>query len=341
MIQFLGLHLGTAAATVTVLGRDLHLWGRSAAAMVNVVEDAGSGVAEVPPGEWVRAGSYALQEAYFQLPVNARKAWGLGLAGPSGWIALDYDYQPISPLRITGSAPLEEDLMKWIESNPRAQKRVSVLLSPKDYFRFVLSGGLAADVTTASRLGLLVTGHAQWSEVEIEKRGIPLSWLPPVFDSQVTTGRLSEEGMRRTSLPGGFWLVAGAHEREAELLARGDLSDGNLQVRFQPGGAALLAYGVSGRGPVRVPEGWRLIHSPVAGNQILEREVTGLGESPTLESASSALVKHQSELEGLGFEVSGRVQVTGGADLGAASLAAMGSGLVKGWDYYYRHRAPS
>ena len=114
--------------------------------MVNVVRDPRSGVAEVPPGEWVRAGSYVLQEAYFQLPVNARKAWGLGLAGPSGWIALDFDYEPLSPLRITGSAPLEEDLMRWLESSPRLQKRVSVLLSPKDYFRFVVSGGWARNL---------------------------------------------------------------------------------------------------------------------------------------------------------------------------------------------------
>ena len=147
--------------------------------------------------------------------------------------------------------------------------------------------------------------------------------------------------MRRTSLPGGFWLVAGAHEREAELLASGDLSDGKLRARFHADGTALLAYGVAGLEPLRVPEGWRLVRSPVAGNQILERDVAGLGEPPSLESASSALARHQRELEDLGFEVSGRVQVTGGADVGAASLAAIGSGLVKGWDHYYRHRAPS
>src|SRR2546422_568493 len=128
--------------------------------------------------------------------------------------------------------------------------------------------------------------------------------------------------------------------------AMANASKGLLEDTLQAGTSAVSAkvldlVGVAGLEPLRVPEGWRLVRLSVAGNQILERDVAGLGEPPSLESASSALARHQRELEDLGFEVSGRVQVTGGADVGAASLAAIGSGLVKGWDHYYRNRAPS
>ena len=114
MIQFFGPHLSRDAASVSVLGRDLRVTAEVATKMVNVEKDPASPVVEVPIAVWVRAGAYALQEAYFQLPVSARKAWGLGLAGPDGWIALDVGFDPISPLRLTGSVPLEEDLARWL-----------------------------------------------------------------------------------------------------------------------------------------------------------------------------------------------------------------------------------
>ena len=270
MIQFFGLHLNQDSASVSVLGRDLRVTAEVATKMVNVEKDPASPVVEVPIAEWVRAGAYALQEAYFQLPVSARKAWGLGLAGPDGWIALDVGFDPISPLRLTGRVPVEEDLARWLAVEPRRSRKVSVILSPKDYFRFAVSGGFAADVTSASRLGLLEEGASQWSADRAGEKNIPLRWLPPVFDAHVTTGRLSEDGMRRTSLPGGFWLVAGAHEAEAAIVAAGDLRGGKLWVVSRPGAPAIAAYGVPHLAKLSPPDGWRAVRSAMAGHQILE-----------------------------------------------------------------------
>ena len=99
MIQFIGIHLGAQAASVAILGRDLTPTAHFTTPMMNLVGDPSKEVAEMAPAEWVRAGCYALQEAYFQLPVAWRKPWGIGLSGPTGWLALDLDYQPLSSLR--------------------------------------------------------------------------------------------------------------------------------------------------------------------------------------------------------------------------------------------------
>jgi hypothetical protein len=75
----------------------------------------------------------------------------------------------------------------------------------------------------------------------------------------------------------------------------------------------------------------------MAGNQILEHglelepEETGAGEEP-------AVIAGRRELEAAGFPVEGIEEARGAPELGAAVLAAIGSGLLKGWDRYYRDR---
>lgn len=342
MIQFIGLHLGRDSAAAIILGRDLQVWAHSRARVVNTASAGLDEAIQVPVAEWLRAGSFALQEAYFQLPVNSRKTWGVGIAGPSGFVALDVDFKPLSPLLLTSDLRWKEELKAWRDFNPRLSRKISVVLSPKDYFRFALSGGLAADVVTASRLDLLRARESHWSEERVREAGIERKWLPPVFDAHVPTGRLSEEGMRRTSLPGGLWLVAGAHETESALVAAGDLRDGKLRLVARAGGRALLALDVPHLEPVKVPPGWQLVRSALAGRQVLEQDVSGtgleaLGESGDPVEEPPALAAAREALEGAGHEVRGaEVVLDWSPEAGAAALAGIGSGLVKGWDAYYK-----
>jgi hypothetical protein len=344
LIQFIGVHLGTDSTSVVFVDKLLEVSARSAAKVLHAERDAAAGIVEVPPAEWVRAACYALQEAYFQLPVKMRKPWGLGLSGPSGWVALDVEYEPLSPVRITDTVPAERDFTAWLDAQPRARRRLSVVLTPKDYFRFAISRGLAADVTHASRMGLLEPGASQWSEERVAAAGLELSWLPPVFDSHVPTGRLSEEGIRQTGLPGGSWLVAGAHECEARLLAGGDLRARNLLVSPGPGPTGrTYAYGIptaSGvptqRG-VETPEGWSAVRSPLFGASLLERTTTiGAEDGDAMDGPATRSCRAQ--LEASGHQVAGVARANGAAEDGAALLAAIGSGLVRDWTVFYSAR---
>jgi hypothetical protein len=330
MIQFLGLHLSHESASAAVLARDLTISAQVSTQMVNASKDAATGIVEVPIAEWVRAGSYALQEAYFKLPPAMRKAWGVCLSGPDGWVALDVAFEPVSPLRLTMGASIVDDLRRWLDADPRMSRKLSAILSPKDYFRFAVSGGLAADVTHASRLGFLQQGKSQWAVPLAEESGWNAAWLPPVFDSHVTTGRLSEEGIRKTSLPGGCWLVAGAHEDEAALVAAGDLRRGQLWAVERAGAGVLLAFGVPHLELVTPPAGWRVLRSAMAGQQVLEMRIES--------TEDAAIERAGAELEQAGFSVRGVSRARGDAAMGAAALAAVGSGLVRGWDNYYKNR---
>lgn len=334
MIQFLGLHLDQRRASAVCLGRDIAIWATSETPMVNATEDTATGSVEVPPAEWVRAGCYALQETFFDLPARERKIWGVGLSAPSGWIALDFNYRPLSPLRLVRGSAALSDLGRWQEENPRAADRIATVLAPKDYFRFAISGGLATDVTEVDRIRCLRPGANEWSESALERIGVGRNQLPPVFDSHTPTGRLSESGIHRTSLPGGTWIVAGAHEDAAAVVTAADVRTATLWLIERSGGAPIAVLGVAGLEAREVPPAWNLARSAIAGYRLLEKVLPAVSaEILTQPETTDPLVASLTES---GYGIDEVVLTSSNPAVGAAALAAVGSGLVKDWDRYYR-----
>ena len=326
MIQFVGVHLGLGEVRAASIGRDLRLWARSSTRLVNARPGEDARVTEVPPAEWVRSGCFCLHDTYLKLPVPARKVWGIGLSAPQGWIALDNAFDPLGPLRITGDVPALDDIKSWLAAEPRNRNRIRAILSAKDYFRFAVSGGLATDVTTAGHFGLLAEGTTQWAPERVEAAELQLDWLPPIFDCEAPTGRLSAEGVTQTRLPAGLWMVAGARDDEAVLLAGGDLREATLWSHSLADGRRQVAYGLAHLDAITPPVGWSLQRSALAGHQILTRPI---------DAAASDLTAYQRTLEEAGFSVTTTQEAHGAPELGAALLAGIGSKLIRRWEKFY------
>ena len=335
MIQFVGVHLGIDEARAASMGRDLQLWETSSSRLVNARRREDSGITEVPAAEWIRSGCFCLQDVYLKLPVAARKVWGLGLSGALGWIALDTAFEPLGPIRLTADVPVVADIQSWFDANPRARKRTQMILSAKDYFRFAVSGGLATDVTTASRFGLLAPGTTQWASEAIQAASLDPSWLPPIFDSEAPTGRLSAEGVTQTRLPAGLWVVAGACETEASLLAGGDLRAATLWAHRSPENSLLLGYGLSHLNAAAPPPGWSLQRSALAGHQVLTRQLQ-LAAGDGMPESGPDLGPHERALQEAGFTTTEARHTHGRPELGAALLAAIGSKLIRRWESFYK-----
>lgn len=334
MIQFLGIDFSKSRVHAACLGKDLGLTCEVSTPIAGA--ERTSAVTTFQPSEWVRAGAYAAQEIYLRLPVSCRKLWGIGLSSPPGWIALDLDFEPLSELRLVPAHSIASDLRQWIQAHPRFERRISAILSPKDFFRFAVSKGLAADATLASRQGLLQHGQLEWSRQGLDEEGLLERWLPPIFESQITTGRISEEGMQKTGLPGGLWLVAGALSPSCAMVASGDLRQGVLWANADHG---LLAYGigtstrVDARLDVAFELGFSLHRSAIAGHRVLEKALEPPAEPEFLEET-------RQQLQSSGLPVSKIVQHSGRPEVGAAALAGIGSGLLRSWDSFYKEFDP-
>ena len=327
MISFIGLDFQPGRASAAALGRDLSVPARTSAAVAGCYEEDGTGVQCVPPAEWLRAGGFALQELYCGLPLKSRKIWGLGLSGPAGWIALDLDFEPLCDLRLPPAAGLLDDLRDWLSRNPRLEPRISLILSPKDLFRFRMSGALAADATSACAAGLLSTRRRDWDRGKLEAAELSTRWFPPVFPSSAPTSRLNQDGMRQTGLPGSPWLVAGSTSSLASMIASADMGARKLWL---PGAGEHPVYSIGKRQPdgtPAVPPGYWLSESPIEDQLLLVRE------APAHAGCKAGDI--ETELEGAGYEVEGIETLKAEAELGAAALAAVGSGLLKSWARYY------
>ena len=326
MIQFLGVALGLETVRAVSLGRKLRLTaqystpltGRRSAESSGA--DTGRRVECIRPAEWTRSAAFALQELWLQLGVADRKLWGMALVGPPGWIAIDHEFQPLGDLRILPPEHILDDIAEQIAAEPKLRPRIAAILTPKDWFRFVISQSLAIDAPTVSRLGALDARGTEWSAEALAARDIERSWFPPVFATDATTSRLSEEGIRRVGIPSSIWLTAGCDLDSAALAASGDTRKATLWL--PPTGPTLYT-------PLRhhdgdTPSGWHRHPAPWSGHWLLARDV----RTDDHDTAGGEL-----ESAGLGIE---RVERRAGdAALGAACLAAVASDLVQGWDALY------
>ena len=80
----------------------------------------------------------------------------------------------------------------WLRNNEKKNfdKTAKVLL-PKDYIRYRLTGEFATEVSDASGTLLLDVAKRNWSKKLLSKLDLDAALLPPVFESQVVTGKVT------------------------------------------------------------------------------------------------------------------------------------------------------
>ena len=78
-----------------------------------------------------------------------------------------------------------------LENEPMVFQKTKVVLNPKDYIRFKLTGEYATEVSDASGTGLFNVKKRMWSDELLNKLGISKSILPTCYESTEISGRLS------------------------------------------------------------------------------------------------------------------------------------------------------
>lgn len=125
----------------------------------------------------------------------------------------------------------------WLRNHePDHYSRVAQLLLPKDYVRYKLTGTYGMDMADASGTLLLDVANRRWSADVAAALGIPLAWLPPLYESSDIAGTLSREAAALLGLREGTPVAAGG----------GDQACGAVGVGVVRRGIASVALGTSG-----------------------------------------------------------------------------------------------
>ncbi len=140
----------------------------------------------------------------------------------------------------------------WVkEHQPEVFHRIAHVLCPKDYVRFRMTGEYAIDMQEASGTLLLDVTHRRWSEEVAEAAGIPMQWLPRLFEGPEICGSISERGAAATGLTMGTPVVAGAGDQGAGAVGMGILAPGSVSATIGTSGVVFAATD----SPVKDPKG--------------------------------------------------------------------------------------
>jgi xylulokinase len=229
------------------------------------------GWAEQDPEDWWRAAQDAIRKALAAAPEPRQPIAAMGLTGQMhGAVMLDEGGQVLRPSLIwcdTRTQPecdwLTEKIgyerlieltcnpalpnftltkLLWVKTHqPEIFAKIRHVMCPKDYVRYRLTGEFAIDVQEASGTLLLDVTHRCWSTEVAEAAGIPMSWLPNVYESPEVCARVSEKAAGLTGLKAGTPVAAGAGDQGAGAVGMGILQPGSVSATIGTSGVVFAA----------------------------------------------------------------------------------------------------
>ena len=270
--MFLGIDVGTGGTRALLIDRSGKVLASHSAEHAPI-SSPHIGWAEQEPDDWWRAAQQAilgaLNNAAYEGHTSPVEA--IGLTGQMhGCVMLDSDGKVLRPALIwcdqrtqsqcdwlTGKIGYERLIelvanpalpnftltkLLWVrEHQPEIFAKIAHVLCPKDYVRYKLTGILAMDMQEASGTLLLDVVHRRWSTEVAEAAGIPMSWLPALFEGPEICARISAEGAIATGLQPGTPVAAGAGDQGAGAVGMGILAPGSVSATIGTSGVVFAA----------------------------------------------------------------------------------------------------
>ena len=141
---------------------------------------------------------------------------------------------------ITGS-PLSTGFLaasvRWMQQEaPAAWAQVQMLLLPKDYLRWRMTGVFATDPSDGAGSLLLDERQRDWSDDLLRLLDLDRSHLPLVQPSDRVAGYLVDAAAAQLGLPAGIPVVTGAADTACGLLGAGAVASDRLLLSISTGG---------------------------------------------------------------------------------------------------------
>jgi xylulokinase len=280
MEYLMGFDIGTTSTRCILIDRNGKLI--SSATKEYPMDTPKPGWAEQDPESWWDAAIATVKEVLSLSNIDPVDISAIGLSGQMhGSVFLDKDGKVIRPAllwcdqrtkdqcediyRTFGG---EEEFIKlsfnraltgftapkilWLRQiEPENYSRVVKILLPKDYIRYRLSGTFATEVSDASGTILMDIEKRTWSDAIINGLSIDRGLLPPVYESEHISSRVSKEASLLTGLLQGTPIAGGAGDQAGGAVGSGIVYEGMISDYLGTSGV-VFAHSDS---PVYDPEG--------------------------------------------------------------------------------------
>ncbi len=321
----LGIDLGTSGSKCILINENGELIGQSTEEYPTHMPRPGW--SEQEPEVWWNATVKSIRSILEQTKIDPRHIAGIGLTGQMhGLVLLDSAGKVLRPcilwndqrtldqcqqivdkvgleniLRYTGNLVLTgftAPKLVWVQQNePEVFGKISMILLPKDYIRYCLSGEFYSEVSDASGPYLFDVSRRQWSSEMLTALEIPQQWLPPVSESPTITTKLSARAAAETGLIEGTPIAGGAGDQAAQALGMGIIEEGIISATIGTSGvifAASNSYRVEPNGLLHsfchaVPGMWHLMGVMLSAGVSLRWFRDTFGKEEIIQSEQSKL----------------------------------------------------
>jgi xylulokinase len=268
--MFLGIDVGTGGTRAILINRDGKVIASSSSEHAPIHSEH-IGWAEQNPEDWWRAAKSAISGALASANITGSQIEAIGLTGQMhGCVMLDAAGEVLRPALIWADQRTQPQCdwltekigfdrlieltcnpalpnftltkLLWVRDHqPEIFSRIAHVLCPKDYVRYRLTGEFAMDMQEASGTLLLDVTNRRWSTEVAEAAGIPMSWLPRLFEGPEICAHISPEGASSTGLASGTPVAAGAGDQGAGAVGMGILSPGSVSATIGTSGVVFAA----------------------------------------------------------------------------------------------------
>lgn len=133
----------------------------------------------------------------------------------------------------------------WMKQNePENYEKTTVILNPKDYIRFLMTGSKETEVSDASGTGLFHVRERTWSYDLIDKIGLRRDLFPKCVESTSQTGVVNAWASGLTGIPEGTPVFAGGGDAVISTTGLGLVKPGRAGVTL--GTSGVVAVGLPG-----------------------------------------------------------------------------------------------
>lgn len=130
----------------------------------------------------------------------------------------------------------------WMRDHePALYEKIHVVLNPKDYVRFRLTGELATEVSDASGTGLFDVRRRVWCDALLDRVQIPRAWLPRCHESPEISGTVSRAVSDEVGLAGGLPVAGGGGDAVVQTTGTGLVEPGILGTTIGTAGVVAMA----------------------------------------------------------------------------------------------------
>lgn len=277
MGYFMGIDLGTSSLKVQIMNEAGMIMGEAGKGYAISVPKYG--YAEQNPEEWWDACCGCIQKSLSDSGISPEEIAGVGFSGQMhGLVALDSEGCVIRPAilhcdtrsaqqaerikALLGEDMIREHLMNpvfpgfllcslcWMrQEEPGLYDRISVVLLPKDFLRYRLTGELGSDFSDASATLAFDVGKGEWCKPLLERLGLDESMFPSCHRSAEICGTVTRQAAALTGLREKTPVVFGGGDQIMQNLGNGVIASGDATVTIGTSGQIFIPT----RQPVKNP----------------------------------------------------------------------------------------